>query len=366
MTSIHRALEHRGRGVVALVALVATALVVAACGSSGSSNSSGGGSSSDAQTLLTQTFSGKHSVRSGRLALALGITAQGDPTLRGPVRVAVSGPFQTEGARRLPQFDLAADLSAQGQSIQAGLTSTGARLWVKLEGTSYVAPDELVTELQQSLATTTSQSTSSGSGLSAYGISPLDWLSKPSIAGDATVGGAATTHITASLNASKFLDDVNTLLRRADQQGLSAAAGRSLPRALTPAERQQALAAIRSSTIDVWTGKSDHTLRRVAVTLTAADRSNGSTETATVNFTLELDDLNQPQTITGPANARPLTELLSQFSGLLGSTGLSGSSSGSSSSSGTGSASIDKYTKCLTDAGSDVAKAQKCAALLGK
>lgn len=353
---------------VALLALALVAVVVSACGGSGSSTSSGGSGGSDAQSLLKQTFSGPHSVRSGRLNIALGITAQGDPSIRGPVRIVISGPFQGGGAGRIPQFDMSADLSAQGQSFQAGLTSTGTRAFVKFSGTSYAVPDQVLTQLKQSYDKQARQGNSRGRGLSAYGIAPLGWLRNPTVRGDETIGGAATTHITSSLNTSQFLDDVNTLLRRANAQGLGAAAGRSLPSMLTARARQQAMDAIRTATVDVWTGKSDKTLRRIAVALTVANRSSsGTAQTASVAFTLELDDVNQPQTITAPATSRPLQELLGQFSGLLGGSALGGSSGSSSSGAGsTSPANIDRYTRCLTTAGSDVAKAQRCAALLGK
>jgi hypothetical protein len=354
------------RALVALLAVALVAVVLAGCGGSGSESSSGGsgGGGDDAQALLRQTFSGSHQVKSGRLTIALGITAQGDSSIRGPVRVAISGPFQSEGAGRLPQFDMNADLSAQGQSFQAGLTSTGSRAFVKFGGTNYAVPDQVLTQLKQSYDQQVKQSSSSGRGLGAFGIEPLRWLRDPSVRGEETVGGTATEHISASLDTARFLDDVNTLLRRANEQGLGSATGRALPRELTARERQQAMAAIRTAKVDVWTGKDDKTLRKLAVALTLADSSSGRAQTASVSFSVELADVNQPQTITAPTTSRPLQELLGQFSSLLGGSALGGGSGSSGGSSSSGS--IDRYTKCLTDAGSDVAKAQKCADLLTK
>ena len=102
-----------------------------------------------------------------------------------------------------------------------------------------------------------------------------------------------------------------------------------------------------------------------------------------VAFSLTLTDLNKPQTITAPANPKPLSELLGQLGGLLGgaggggagalggllggaSGGSSGGSGGSAAPSASQAAKVQKYAQCIKDAGGDVTKAQQCAALLTK
>ena len=100
----------------------------------------GGGGSADAETLLRQTFTGTHDIRSGRADVELRVVASGEPPIRGPITVGISGPFQSAGADELPQFDMALDVSAQGQSFRAGLTSTSDRLFVRFGGTAYEVP----------------------------------------------------------------------------------------------------------------------------------------------------------------------------------------------------------------------------------
>lgn len=350
MSSIHRALEHRFRAGVAFALFVTVALVVAACGSSGGS---GGGDS--AQSLLQQTFGGSHPITSGRLNLQLGLDVPGDAQLKGPIKLALSGPFQSQGSGKLPQFDVAAALTAQGTSFQLGLTLAGGNAYVKYGGSSYAIPQSLVADFQRNYEQGQRQG---GKGLGAFGIKPIDWLSDPSVKGTEKVGGTDTTHITASLKVDAFLNDINTFLAKAKQQGLDNTAGGKLPSQLTAKERQQAAQAIKSSSVDVWTGKDDKTLRKLAVALNVTGKSN---ERGSVTFSIELADLNQPQTIAVPTGAKPLTDLLSQFQGLLGDTGTGSASSGSSSP-----GQVDRYTKCLMRANGDVAKAQKCLPLLNK
>jgi hypothetical protein len=102
------------------------------------------------------------------------------------------------------------------------------------------------------------------------------------------------------------------------------------------------------------------------VDLSAKDPS--SDDTATVNFDLQLLDLNEGQDFPEPANAKPFDELLSQFGGLGGLSGLNGgadaSGADSGSTSGASQEQLDEYSQCLEDAGSDLTKAQECASVL--
>jgi len=368
--STHRVFEHRVRALVALLALLVLTVGLAACGGSGGSSDGGSGGGTDAAHLLDATFSGSHSIKSGNLRLELGIDAQGDPTLQGPVRIDLSGPFQSAKSKgQIASFNMTAALSAQGQTFQAGLISTGSSLFVKFGGTNYVAPDDLTRQLIQSYEQQSGGGSSSGSsqGLGAFGIHPLNWLSTPKVVGDENVGGTQATHISATLNTARFLDDVDTFLARANAQGLGAATGQRLPQSLSAADRRQVEDAVRTARVDVWTGKDDHTLRKATVVLSLDDREQGRTETATVTFSVELTDLNKPQTITAPSNPQQLDELLGQISSLLGGS-VPGASSGGGSSSGGGAgaaAGVDRYTRCIQDANGDLKKVQACANLLG-
>jgi hypothetical protein len=358
----HRFVQHRARAIVALSLLAVLALALAACG--GDSGGSGG-SGSNAETLLRQTFTGTHEIRSGRADVELRIVATGDPSIDGPIELGISGPFQSAGAERIPRFDLAFDVRAQGQSFDAGLTSTSDRLFVRFGGTSYEVPAQLLDELEESWR---SQDEGSGQEMSleGLGLDPMSWLEDPTVEGTETVGGTETEHISADLDVSALLDDVDTLLAEIDERGLSGAGGPQVPSRLPADTRRQIEDAVRSGTVDVWTGSEDHTLRRLSVALEIEppeDAGDGPSS-LDLSLTIELSDLNEPQTIEAPATTRPLDELLGQFQGLLGGAlggadGLDGGSGG-----GASSDQLDAYTRCIQEAGSDVERAQECAALL--
>src|ERR1700759_668757 len=87
----------RFAGVVSAFVLAAA---VAACGSSSPASSSAG-----AQQLLKQTFSGSHTVKSGVLTFSLTLTPSGSSTVSGPITLSLNGPFQSQGAGKLPESD---------------------------------------------------------------------------------------------------------------------------------------------------------------------------------------------------------------------------------------------------------------------
>ena len=83
-----------------------------------------------------------------------------------------------------------------------------------------------------------------------------------------------------------------------------------------------AMLATVDPTVDVYTGNSDQTLRRLTVDAVVpvdralADRLGGITGVHIV-LTLELDALNQPQAITAPSGAQPFSALEAKLRSIL-------------------------------------------------
>jgi hypothetical protein len=371
-----RVFPQRGRAFVALCALTLVAVVLAACGGSGSSGSGSG----DASSLLKQAVANAQKIRSGKAHLKLSANLQGgDSPLQGPISLDVSGPFEVAGSGALPKFDLALNVAAQGQSFQAGLTSTSDNLYVQFGGTAYALPASTMAKLKQSLKQQ-GASTTPKLDLKTLGLNPLGWLKDAKVTGKESVGGVQADHVTAQLNTSALLDDVDKLLAQFSKQVPSGAAGQQVPSSIPPNARKQITDAVERATIDAWIGSDDKLLRKVAFSLTLAPKSAHGPKSIDVALSLELDDVNQPQTITAPANPKPIQELLGQLGGLLGglgggsslfgggsgSSGSSSGSSGSGSSGAPGTAQIQRYSACLKAAGNDVAKATQCAQLLTK
>jgi hypothetical protein len=344
----------------ALVLLIALLAMTVVTGCGGGSSGNAASSSTDVGQLLKDTFSGKHTMKSGRIGLALRASAQGgSSSSQGPISVNLSGPFQTQGTGKLPKLDLEATIQGAGQNLTAGVVSTGDKGFVKFQGQSYVVSDSVFQQFkqgyEQAQARAGKQQTQS---LATLGIDPQRWLKNPRNEGDAQVGGTDTIRITGDVDVPKLLDDINTALGRARSLGVQGSAG--LPQQLTPQQREEAAKAIQKLSVQIYTGKEDRTLRRMVIDLAAKAKA----QTVAVNFDLQFTDVNEDQSISAPSGAKPFDQLLSRLGGL---GGLSGGASSGSGSSGSGSASsenLQKYSQCVADAGSDAAKARKCADLL--
>jgi hypothetical protein len=358
----------RPRLLLLTLAAVLAALVIGCGGGDGE------GASADADTsvdqVLKDTFSGKKKVESGKLDLSLKLDVQGssDSQLQGPISLRLSGPFQTEGKGKLPQFDIDAAFEGAGQSLEAGVISTGDKAFVNFQGTDYAVSDQVFQQFKAGYEQAQKQSADKGNqqSLATLGIDPRRWLTNPKNEGEAKVGDTDTIKITGGVDVNKLLDDVNTALEKARNLGVQGS--ESLPEKLTDKQKQEAADAIKDLSVEIYTGKEDTTLRRMVVNMgvDAKDSSGGGATTGTLTLDFSLLDLNEDQTIEAPSGAKPFDQLLGQLGGLgLGGAGSSGSgSSGSGSSGGASAEDLKKYSDCVTAAGSDTAKAQQCADLL--
>jgi hypothetical protein len=347
---------------LALALVAALAVALTSCG--------GGGG--DATKVLNQTFSGGKKVRSGQLNLTLRIDAKGTAQLGGPVTIKLTGPFQSQGAGTLPQFNFDLALNATGsRNFTAGAISTGNQGFLKLQGQAYQVPPNIFASFKQGYEQAQQQGRqkSQNRSLASFGVDPRQWLKDSKVEGDADVQGTTTTHVSAKVDVGKLLDDVNRILQKAGQ--LNLAQGRTLPTAINPQQRQTLEKAIKDTRFDLFSGKDDHILRRILVKITfavpqgARARTNGLSG-GDLTFDLTLASLNQAQTVSAPASARPWAQLAGQLRSVLGAGAAAGggATGGSATTSPGGNAKAQQYLQCLQQAGGDVSKAQKCAALL--
>jgi hypothetical protein len=179
-----------------------------------------------------------------------------------------------------------------------------------------------------------------------------------------------TDHVSAALDVGRFLDDLNRLVRKAGNRVSSAARVQ-----LSPSQKKQIEDVVENPRFDVYVGKDDNVIRRLSTDLSFKVPSDKQAQlnglkSGTLSFSIDFTDVGQPQTITAPQNAKPLSELTTQLGGLGGALGglggaSSGSGSSSSGSSGPTAAQLQKYSKCLQKADPrKPAELQKCAGLL--
>ena len=360
-----------------MFALALGALALAACGSS--RDSSGGGTA--ATVLIKDTFGANHPIRSGRVDADLNVNLQGLPRLTKPVALHLTGPFQSNGGKAMPDFALQLDLDGGSQPVTVGAVFARGGGYLTFEGQAFDLGPGVYNSFKQGYLKAKAGSASPGNAtpsLSALGVDPMHWLTNPQHKGTEDIAGTTTEHVTAGVDVARLLDDVSTLLGKARSvtQAGGAAAGTSVPSQLNAQQRDAIQRSIKSASLDVWTGQRDHTLRKLALHVDVAVPQDlraraGGLRSGTIDFQLTLAQLNQHQTVRPPSGARPVTQLRSalQQLGLLGSSS-SRSSSSSTSGSGSGSATAPSsgpqadYGQCLSAAGEDLAKVQRCADLL--
>lgn len=344
------------------LALLALGLL-AGCG--GDDDPAPAESGEDVNQLLEETFSGDKRIDSGKVDLRLGVETEGGTT-GGPVDVRLSGPFQSAGEGALPRFDMDAAFEGGGQSIEAGVTSTGDGAFVSFQGEDYEVSEEVFAEFKRSYEEAQQEAgAQEEQSLATLGIDPRRWLTNARTAGEADVGGTPTIKITGGVDVPRLLDDVNTALERARSLGLQGS--EDLPEQLTEEQRRQATEAIRDLNVEIYTGKDDRILRRmvVAMGLQAPAGTAGAPQSADLRLDLQLLEVNEDQEIEAPADARPFDELLESLGGLgLGAAGGAGGTGGTGGTGGASEQNLEKYTQCIQEAGSDTDAARECADLL--
>jgi hypothetical protein len=347
-----------------ILVLIAALALVAGCGG-------GSGNSKDARALIDKAF--KQSINSADMTLNVEAKVNGVAQLTQPINLKVAGPFQSNGKGKLPSFNWQVSVSGGGQAFSGGVLSTGQNAFVNFQGTNYEVGAAKVAQINQQLG----QNAGSKRSLKSFGIDPQAWVKDPTQEGSENVNGVDTTHVHASVDTARMLSDFNKTIQKAGAMGTTT----TTPQQLSPDTIKKIQDVVKNPKFDIYVGKSDNTIRRLSVSvdfqIPADQRAKlQGAEGGTLNFSIDFAKVGEPQTITPPANARPLSELQQQLGGLggsLGGLGGAGSSGGggtggSSGGSGGGNPSqsqVQKYSQCLQNAKpSDIAAIQKCAQLL--
>jgi hypothetical protein len=343
---------------ISLILVLVAAGLVAGCGGGGGDDEAS--SSTDVNQLLKDTFSGKKDIKSGKLDLAINVSAGSNGTFN----AKLSGPFESQGSGKMPKLDIDATLEGGGQSFQAGVTSTGDKGFVSYAGTDYAVPDSVFKQFKAGFEESAKKATSQNQNqsLATLGIDPSKWLTNAKNEGDAKVGDTDVIKITGDVDVSKLLDDVNNALQKI--RSIGGAQASSLPDQLSAADKKQAEDAIKDLSVEIYTGKDDKILRRMVVAMKLAAQN----DTADLKLDFQLLDLNEGQDISEPENTKPFNDLASKLNGLgLGGLGaLGGAAGGSSSGSGSSGSqqNLEKYSQCIQEANGDNTKIAKCADLL--
>lgn len=370
----------RFRILALFAAFAALAVTFAACGGGGSDKSS-----EDPQKVIENA--GLKGVTSGELELSLSVNAEGEES--GNVEVELSGPFEAGAKGELPQLEMQAKVngSLQGKDVnfEGGLTMLTDRAFVEYEDTAYEVDPTSFGYLKSAFEQAQQQGGSESTDITACQQAAEElkfsqFAENLKNEGSADVAGTSTTKVSGDLDVSGAIDAVVKLTEDPACAAQLEAAG-PLPLDRLEEAKGELSKAIKKSHVEIYVGD-DNIVRKFAIELTV-EPPEAKGEKVELQMEVSLGGVNEEQSFSTPANAKPLEALFKKFninpfelleagsSGDLGSLleGVGGSSAGGGSSSGGGSelgAAAEKqkeYLQCLKGAETPT-DLQKCANLV--
>ena len=118
--------------------------------------------------------------------------------------------------------------------------------------------------------------------------------------GTTDVEGVRVVHLTADFDTARALADLRQAAAQSGQAG-------QIPNSTAKTISE----AVKDTGVDIYTGESDHLLRKLTVTgrFEGSNPSGGQELRGTVRFDLQVSDVNRPQEIRAPRNAVPVSRL---------------------------------------------------------
>ncbi len=269
------------RRAAALVAVLAA--IAAGCGGN------------QANDVLSETADNLGKIRSGDLTLRLVVSPR--EGTKGRIGFELRGSFALRPGA-LPVAKIAYTQIAGARQATATFISTGGKAYAEVNGKAYELPPDATEMIRQAGA-----GVGGSNGLGQFAIG--SWFKDPQVSGD-DLGGTSTDHVDADLDVVAAANGLLRFLRQL---------GREAPRIEGDAA-DQLKHAVESSSIEVWSGKEDHLLRRLLLnanlgfdTPESLRRVLGEVVGAKVDFELAVANPNQPVTVAPPTDPLPSSAL---------------------------------------------------------
>jgi hypothetical protein len=259
--------------------LAALALAAVACGGE-----------EGAEEVLAETATGLAEIRSGTMSFEYAASGEGGPE----AGVKVEGPFSLAGDHPLPVAELKITQFAGSRSASTTFISTGEKAFVRVGSETFELPPEEFGGAEGE----------SGGGQAGLGELRIeDWFLDPTLSNGGEVGGADTDRIRSPLDVVAALNDFIEAAGALGGADLSPIEGPSA---------QNLENAVQSATVDVYTGKDDRLLRRVAIEVdlelvgsNELREALGQLAGAHLRLDLRITDPNEPVSVEEPEGAVP-------------------------------------------------------------
>jgi hypothetical protein len=292
-----------------LAAFAALAVTFAACG--GGSDKS----NEDPQKVIEQAS--LKGVKSGELEMSLNVNSEGKKS--GNVEVELSGPFEAGAKGELPQLAMQAKVngSVQGKNIdfEGGLTVLTDRAFVEYENTAYEVDPTSFSYLKTVFEQAQQQGGSEATDITACQkaaeeIKFSQFAENLKNEGSAEVAGTSTTKVSGDLNVSGAVDALIKLTEDPACASQLEAAG-PLPLSELEQAKGELSKAIKKSHVELYVGE-DNIVRKFAVELTVEPPA-AKNEKIELQMEVSLSGVNEEQSFSTPANAKPLETLFKKL-----------------------------------------------------
>jgi hypothetical protein len=278
------------RPAAALLAVLALAL--AGCG-----DDDGGGSGGDAEALLKRGFA--TDVDSGNASFAMELEVRGVEGFDEPLRLELNGPFRSAPSPTdMPDLDMDFEASGAGQSYTGHVIVTRTNAWVEFRGETYEVGEELWARLIDFVRESNRDRPNT---FKEAGLDPLDWIEDAETDGEEEFGGTTTTKVTGKLDIEALFRDIGKL------------SAQRLPESTV----RDIADDVKDVDFEAWIGDDD-IWRRLSADIEfevpEEDRDSlRGMEGGRFSLDMDLTDPNEPVEIEGPAEARPIDELLREL-----------------------------------------------------
>lgn len=271
----------------AAVTAVAACLLAIGCGGS------------EAGDALEETTSNLGDIKSGELSLRVEVAPD---TPDSTIGFELEGPFALAGAGgELPRADMRYTQIAGPNRGEVGFISSGEAAWVEVAGQAYELPPDQVQRLVAGEA--------EGGGPLAE-LDVASWTEDAELAESPRPDGEPTDRVRGKLDVAAAVNDLIGVLE--DAGGGEGVEGLSQ---LEDEDAEEINGAVRSSSLDMTTGRDDRLLRslRLVIDFAVAPRELpgglGRLSGAKVTLDLRISDPNGEVRIEEPSDALPYEQL---------------------------------------------------------
>ncbi len=311
------------RSPAVVATLVAVALTVAACG--GSSSSSGSGttaapsdSGGDAAAILS-AIDTTASTGPQKLKLDVSADIKGTPKdqqlallTKQPIHLGLDGVVDSTGK----SADVNVSVTLGKSPLEAEIRTGDGKTWIQIDGKWYDLPANMLssttgTSLPSGISTS---NLDAGKILAAIG-DPAKLLDNTSVSSE-KVEGIDTDKVSGDVNIAGVATAVANLSKSLGNSSSTAPSQAEIDKTVTQLKN-----VINKAHVDLWVGKSDHKVHRVAFTVDASmddsTKASSGIDSATIDFDVTTVDASPPD-ISAPSSVGTQAEFQAAVVGLLG------------------------------------------------